>query len=76
MAKAQNITDTSAFVDLILLRLGLHEFIQVFRDNNVDYEAFKQLSDDDLTALNLRIGDKAKIRKEIQKIQHEEGAGK
>ena len=60
----------------ILLRLGLAQYMQVFKDNHIDYAAFQQLSDGDLSALGLRIGDKVKIKSEITRIRSKGFRGK
>ena len=61
---------------MILHRLGLDSFIEVFKVNCIDYDAFLGLTDHDMACLKLPIGSRYKIRKEISKINATETDGK
>ena len=65
----------SCNVDNVLCRLGLDQFKEVFRSNDIDYEAFKCLTNEDMDRLNLSVGAIAKIRREIRRIQNIRDSG-
>jgi len=52
----------------VLSKLRLSHLSSVFEQNNIDLEAFKLLEEQDLQDLNLSIGDKVKIRREIRRL--------
>ena len=59
----------------MLKKLGLEQYVQVFEENAIDYDAFIALQESDLLRLNIPIGVMAKIRKEIEGIKNEGTAG-
>ena len=67
--------DEDTKVTAILTRLGLDEFIKRFKDNHIDYDAFRRLTFDDMNALKLPIDAREKIRSELSRIKSDEIKG-
>ena len=59
----------------MLKKLGLEQYVHVFEENGIDYDAFIALQESDLLRLNVTIGVMAKIRKEIEGLKKEGNAG-
>ena len=68
-------TSQKPTVSQVLEKMGLEEHAQLFEENAIDYDAFMALQESDLCDLNIPIGIRAKIRKEIEGNKHEENAG-
>ena len=52
----------------ILIGLGLEKYCATFEENEVDFDAFLQLQDEDYKDMKIPIGPRRKIKTEINRI--------
>ena len=60
----------------VLKKLGLEKHAHKFEENEINYDAFKELEENDLRDLEIPIGPRARIRAEIKRIQKQETISK
>ena len=53
----------------VLDLLQLQDYLSTFEKNGLDYEGFMELNDNELKEMNIPIGPRKKIAKEIQELK-------
>ena len=53
----------------VLDHLQLQDYLSTFEKNGLDYEGFMELNDNELKEMNIPIGPRKKIAKEIQELK-------
>ena len=59
-------------VATILENIGLEEYTSKFEDADIDYEAFISMDKDHLQELDITLGDRIKIMKEVIRLKEQE----
>ena len=63
-------------MEKVLDNIGLQQHAHTFKENDVDYETFLNISGDDLREFNLPFGHRIKIRSEIDRLKRLDVSGK